>query len=172
MKLILTLLAVTTLLKGSQFPEISGKNLNGKQVSIPSDSNDKITLVGMAYSKKSEGALKSWFMPVYDKFILKRGMFDSNYDVNVFFIPMFTGLKKSAYESTYKKLKESNRDNLFDHILFYKGGLEPYKSELGLKEKETPYLFLIDQSGNIIHKASGKFTEGKMEKIEDVLDNL
>lgn len=169
MKSIVTLIVCSFLMAGSVFPEIKGKTLNEKEITLPIDASDKITLIGMAYSKKSEGALKSWFTPLYDKFILKRGIFDSQYDINLYFIPMFTGLKKSAYESTFKKLKESNRNTLFDNIVFYKGDLEPYKSELGLKEKDIPYLFLIDQKGNIVYKTEGKFTEGKLEKLEDAI---
>ncbi len=153
----------------SSFPSISGKTLNDKVISIPDDTSDKVTLVGMAYSKKAEGTLKSWFMPLYDKFVLKRGMFDKEYDINLYFVPMFTGLKKSAYENAYKKLKESNRKTLFDNIVFYKGDLEPYKTELGLNEKEKAYLFLLDTEGNIIHKVEGKFTEGKLEALEEAI---
>ncbi len=166
MKLFFISILCCLTLSGS-FPSISGKTLNDRQISIPADTSDKITLVGMAYSKKAEGTLKSWFMPLYDKFVLKRGMFDKNYDINLFFIPMFTGLKKSAYENAFKKLKESNRKTLFDNIVFYKGDLEPYKSELGLKEKDKAYLFLLDTEGNIIYKTDGKFTESKLEALEE-----
>ena len=168
-----TLIALISLffLTGEKFTSITGENLNGKTITLPDSSSGKLTLVGLAYSKKSEGSLKSWFMPLYDKFVLKRGMFDQNYDINTYFIPMFTGLKKSAYENTLRKLKESNRKTLFDHIVFYKGDLEPYKSDLSLEEKDVPYFFLIDSNGNIIHRAKGKFTENKLEKIEEALDN-
>lgn len=168
MKLTAVALLFCLTLSGS-FPSISGKTLNEKEITIPDDTSDKVTLVGMAYSKKAEGTLKSWFMPLYDKFVLRRGIFDKQYDINLYFIPMFTGLKKSAYEKTFKNLKESNRKTLFDNIVFYKGDLEPYKSKLGLKEKDKAYLFLLDTEGNIIHKAEGKFTEGKLEALEEAI---
>lgn len=169
MKSIITLVICSVFLVGNTFPELKGKTLNGTEITLPIDASDKLSLIGMAYSKKSEGSLKSWFTPLYDKFILKRGIFDSQYDINLYFVPMFTGLKKSAYEGAYKKLQESNRNTLFDNIIFYKGDLEPYKSELGLKEKSTPYLFLVDQNGSIIHRIEGPYTEGKLEKLEDVI---
>ena len=158
-------------LKVGKFTSISGENLNGLTITLPDSSSEKLTLVGLSYSKKSEGSLKSWFMPLYDKFVLKRGIFDKGYDINTYFIPMFTGLKKSAYENTLKKLKDSNRKTLFDHIVFYKGDLEPYKSDLSLDEKTIPYLFIIDPEGTIIHRTQGEFTEGKLEKIEEAIDN-
>ena len=168
----LTLALISILfLKGEKFTSISGENLNGVTISLPDASSGKLTLVGLACSKKSEGSLKSWFMPLYDKFVLKRGIFDKNYDINTYFVPMFTGLKKSAFENTLRTLKESNSKTLFDHIVFYKGDLEPYKADLDLDEKAVPYLFLIDAEGNIIHRTHGKFTERKLERIEEAIDN-
>ena len=78
----LTLALISILfLKGEKFTSISGENLNGVTISLPDASSGKLTLVGLAYSKKSEGSLKSWFMPLYDKFVLKRGIFDKNYEI-------------------------------------------------------------------------------------------
>ena len=157
------------LFSSTAFPELTGETLNGMEVNIPSDTSDKLTLIGMAYSKKSEGSLKSWFTPLYDKFILKRGIFDADYNLNLYFIPMFSGLKKAAYESTLKRLKASNRKDLFNNILFYKGDLEPYKTDLNLKEKEKPYLFLLNKYGEVVHKMEGKFTESKLESLEEAI---
>ncbi|MFK7756941.1 MAG: hypothetical protein AB8B53_08440 [Flavobacteriales bacterium] len=170
MKITLSLSLFCAILLGStNFPALTGETLNGTSVTIPEDTSGKLTLVGMAYSKKSEGSLKSWFTPLYDKFILKRGIFDADYDINLYFVPMFSGLKKAAYEGTLKKLKSSNRKDLFDNILFYKGDLEPYKTDLKLKEKETPYLFLLNQKGEIVFKTEGKFTESKLEALEEAI---
>ncbi|NQX91407.1 MAG: hypothetical protein HRT74_04600 [Flavobacteriales bacterium] len=111
-------------LSGSPFPELQGETLTGDQMTIPADLSGKMSLVGMAYSKKSEDALKSWYTPMYDKFVLKRSLFDDQYDVNLLFVPMYTGAKKMAYDASIKKMKESNRKDLYPYLLFYKGGLE------------------------------------------------
>jgi len=155
---------------GKVFPELTGEMLTGSAKSIPTDTKGKMTFVGMAYSSKSEDVLKTWYEPVYDKFVLKRGMFDKKYDVNLMLVPMYIGLKKAAYEATMKELKESNRKDLFPYILFYKGELEPYGSTLEMKDKALPYFFLLDENGKIVYSTSGVYTESKMERIEEVLD--
>lgn len=155
--------------EGSVFPALSGETLEGKNVSLPADVAGKKTLVGMAYSAKAEEALMTWYQPVYDKFIAKLGMFDKDYDVNLYFIPMYIGLKQAAYESTKKKLRESNRKDLFPYILFYKGELSPYDAVLGLKDKNQPYFFVLDEKGKVIYHTTGNFTETKMEEIEALL---
>ncbi|MDG1780633.1 MAG: hypothetical protein P8H59_06765 [Flavobacteriales bacterium] len=172
--LVALLLSATILFaqKGVQFPEMPCESLDNQTVVIPTDTKDKLTIVGMAYSKKAESALKSWYTPMYDKFILKRGIFDAMYDVNFFFVPMYTGTKKMAFEISMKKMRESNRKDLYPYLLFYKGGLEPYVEVLNMKEKNLPYLFVIDQEGKVVYYAKGLYTEKKMEDLEEVLDSF
>ena len=155
---------------GDTFPDLSGELLTGESVVLPADKQDKITLVGMAYSKGAEDILKSWYTPMYDKFVLKRGMFDHLYDVNFLFVPMYVGAKKVAYKTSIKKMKESNRKDLYPYLLFYKGGLEPYVETLKMGNKNQAYLFIIDQQGKILYHTKGMFSENKMEEIEGVLD--
>ena len=125
----------------------------------------------MAYSKKSEDILKGWYEPMFNKFVLKRGIMDHLYDVNFFFIPMYTGAKKMAYEISMDKMRESNRKDLYPYLLFYKGELEPYVSVLKMEEKELPYLFIIDRDGKVLYRTKGLYSEKKMEEIEAILDS-
>lgn len=153
-----------------QFPELTGKKLSGEQITLPEGVNDKISIIGMAYSKKSEHMLKTWYTPMYDKFVLQKGIFDFQYDVNMLFVPMYTGTKKVAHNVSMKKMTESNRKDLYPHLLFYKGSLEPYVSELKMENKALPYLFVVDQEGNILYQTQGFYSEKQMERIEEILD--
>lgn len=156
---------------GQVFPELPGETLEQKELILPAGCAGKLTLIGLAYSKKSEDVLQTWYTPLYDKFVLKRGMFDSQYDLNLFFIPMYTGMKKAVYDATLKDLRESNRKDLFPYILFYKGSLEPYEDILKLDDPAMPYFFLLDEQGIIIHAIKGLYTEKKMEALEEILDS-
>src|ERR1700749_4522952 len=83
---------------GKLFPTVKGETLEGKVVSVPEDTKGKYTLIGMAYSQKSEDQLKTWFQPAFSAFIdkSKPSLFEEKYDVNLYFIPMFTGVNKAA----------------------------------------------------------------------------
>lgn len=156
---------------GKVFPELIGESLENNQVELPEDSKGKITILGLAYSKKSEDVLRTWYTPMYDKFVLKRGMFDAMYDVNLYFIPMYTGAKKVAYEATLKELRESSRKDLFPYILFYKGSMEPYLESLKMDDKNLPYFFVLDEDGVVQYATKGLYSEKKMEQIESILDS-
>ena len=158
---------------GKQFPEMITETVDDDVITLPKDKQDKFTLVGLAYSKKSEADLNTWFDPVYHKFIKKGGndIFSSfTYDVNVFFIPMFTGVNGAATGTAKKKAAQKMDSRLLPHILFYKGKLKPYKESLSMGKKDVPYFFVIDQSGEIVYATTGKFSDDKLDEIEELLD--
>jgi hypothetical protein len=46
---------------GKRFPEMVAETVEDKKISLPGDVGGKYTLIGLAYSKKSEDELNSWF---------------------------------------------------------------------------------------------------------------
>lgn len=167
---IMALMVTLSFTTGNTFPKISGETLDHKTLTLPSDCAGKKTIIGMAYSDKAQDALISWYEPAFEKFVAKVGMFDYQYDVHLYFIPMFIGLKQSLYETTLKKLREENRKDLYPYVIFYKGELEPYETSLNMKDKNTPYVFVLDEKGNIVYSTTGEYSEKKMEAIEAVLE--
>jgi len=123
----LLLLAVTQLAHaqviGKNFPDMEAETVEDKKVNLPTDTKGKYTLLGLAYSKKSEDELNSWFSPVYNKFIKKTtGLMEGmGYDVNVYFVPMFTGVNAAATGTAKKKAIKNVDPQLLPYILFYKG---------------------------------------------------
>lgn len=157
---------------GKIFPDMEAENVEDKKVMLPKDVAGKYTLIGLAYSKKSEDELNSWFQPVFQKFIQKTNglMSGFGYDVNVYFVPMFTGVNAAATGTAKRKALKNVDPQLLPYILFYKGELKPYKDALDFEKKDIPYFFVLDAQGKILYTTSGKFTEEKMEKIEEVLE--
>ena len=170
--IIITAGAVNAQVIGSNYPDLEGETVNNAKVNLPDDAEGKYTLVGMAYSKKSEKELKSWFQPVFTKFIQEStGLFSSfGYDVNVYFIPMFTGIKAAGVGAAKKKALKNIDARLHPHILFYKGNLKDYKDALDFEKRDTPYFFVLDKAGKIVYATSGAFSENKMSKIEEVIE--
>ncbi|MFT6844280.1 MAG: hypothetical protein ACJAUV_000454 [Flavobacteriales bacterium] len=158
---------------GQDFPVLTGELLTGESFTLPNNQEDyQAYFIGMAYSKKAELDLETWFQPTFDKFILKKGLFDGTYRVQPLFVPMFIGFNRAAEKSVSKRLAEQTPKEFLQNILVYRGTLEPYQSALKLNDKTKPYLFLISPTGKILYTSSGPFTEKKMEKIADILDTL
>lgn len=153
---------------GKTFPSMTAETVDDKKVALPEGVAGKYTLIGLAYSKKSEGELNSWFQPVFGKFIQKtNGLFSGfSYDVNVFFIPMFTGVNAAATGTAKRKAAKNIDPQLLPYILFYKGELKSYKEALDFEKKDIPYFFVLDAKGKIVFATSGKYSDAKMEDIE------
>ena len=168
-------LQVKSQVVGSQFPSMMTSTADGKVVDLPNDTRGKYTLLGLAFSKKSEENLNSWMEPVFWKFIDKpEGKMDQlfgnqQYDVHAYFVPMFTGIKTAATKTAKKQALKKMDPRLIPSILFYKGKLKPYKEALDFQKKDIPYFFVLDEKGKIIYATSGRYSDDKMAKVEEMI---
>lgn len=161
---------------GKMFPYLQGENYNGQKIGIPDQTKGKYTLLGMAFHNSAEPDLKTWINPIYNKFIgkidrSKADVFDVgiDYDVNLFFIPMFTGLNQLTSKQSKEKIKANTDKELYPYMLFYEGA-KTYKEELDFEKKDIPYFFVLDKTGKIAYATSGKFSDDKLEKILDIIE--
>lgn len=156
---------------GKPFPLLYGETLEGKVIELPIQTKGKFTLLGLAYSKGAESELLTWYQPIYSTFIEKPkpGLFNESYDVNMYFVPMFTGVNQAASNTAKKKMKEGVDPVLHPYIMFYKGELAAYKESLNFEKRDTPYFFVLDKNGNIIHAFTGKYSAEKLAKIEELI---
>jgi hypothetical protein len=161
---------------GKMFPDMTCEDYNGKAVSIPADTKGKYTLLGLAFSNDAEANLRTWVNPIYNKFIVKADgseadVFDVtvDYDVNLYFIPMFTGVNKLTAKSSKEKIRNSTDKELYPYLLFYEGD-KTYKEELDFEKKDVPYFFVLDKTGKIVYATSGSYDDKKMEKILDIIE--
>ncbi len=160
---------------GSEFPQMETSTADGKEMELPQDTKGKYTLLGLAFSKKSEGDLNSWMEPIFWKFIDKPSgkmdqLFGSHqYDVNAYFVPMFTGIKTAATKTAKRKAIKKLDPRLIPSILFYKGKLKPFKESLDFQQKDIPYFFVLDKEGKIVFATSGKYSDEKMSQIEEIV---
>jgi hypothetical protein len=157
---------------GKTFPAMEAETVEDKKVKLPGDVAGKYTLIGMAYSKKSEDELNSWFQPVFQKFIQKsKGLMAGfAYDVNVYFVPMFTGVNAAATGTAKKKAMKNIDPQLLPYILFYRGELKTYKEALDFEKRDIPYFFVLDPQGKIVYATSGKYTVEKMDEVEENIE--
>jgi hypothetical protein len=157
---------------GKMFPNMEAETVEDKKINLPKDTKGKYTLLGLAYSKKSEDDLNSWFQPVFEKYIQKTTglMADFGYDVNVYFVPMFTGINAAATGTAKRKALKNIDPQLLPYVLFYKGELKTYKESLEFDKKDVPYFFVLDPTGKIVHATLGKYSEDKMDEIENVIE--
>lgn len=152
----------------TKFPTLTGETASGQTITLPTKGKPW-TVIGLAYSQKASPLLEEWYEPAYLRFIAKHGLMAGSYDADVYFVPLFVGLNKAAYEPSMNKFRKSADPEIVDHVLFSKDDVEPLKAILDLTEKDIPYFFVLDAEGRIVHREKGAFTDEKLESIEEVL---
>lgn len=155
---------------GKTFPKITGSLLNDKSFSIPVN-NEKYTVVAIAYHRDAEDFLKQWLNPLYENFIKKESK-GSNFDiaeindVNFVFVPMISGFKKIA-----DNFKKDTDKEFWPYILdTEKTDIKELQKELEVKDNKIPYFYVLNKEGKILAVESGKFTNQKLTRLEDVIE--
>lgn len=157
-----------------KFPEMQGEKLDDSVISLPNDLAGKYSLLVLAYSQKAESDLKTWESPLFNKFIAKPKANDpfafSTYDINLMFVPMFTGVNQAAEGQAKKKMKAEINATMQPYFMVFKGNAKDLKETLGMTEKDAPYIYLLDKNGNIVYHTSGAYSQAKLGAIEDKIE--
>lgn len=153
---------------GSAFPNFPTKKLTGQTFTLPDSVKGKYSIIGIAFSKKAEESLLTWYQPAYQTFIQKKKtMFASEvYNVNTYFLAVITGANKISGEDIVKKIKENTQKELQPYVLTYIGEFASYKKTLNITESDEPYFFILDEKGVIVHITKGAYTAKKLEEVE------
>ena len=177
MKLIsLSLLIFATTCCYSQnqtFPNIEGKTLEGQSISLPKGTNGKVTLVAIAYSKKSDDDLKDWLKPIYNNFINppKSSFIPIQpYDVNIYFIALLKGIAKTAKGKIQSNLNKNLDPVYYSHTIISTSEFKPLKKALQFSKKNLPYFFVLNPNGEIVYRTEGAYSNSKMQEIVDQVD--
>lgn len=153
---------------GKPFPSVTVQKLSEESLNIPQAFAGSYALVGIATSKRAEEDLKTWQAPIYNKFIRKNGLMDDLFDVQVAFIPLFTGASRVAKDKVVKELRKNNESLVLDHLYIYAGDRKPF-ADVNLGEKDEPQIVLLDASGKIIWVGEGAFKQQYFDQIEALL---
>ncbi|WP_109829591.1 hypothetical protein [Reichenbachiella versicolor] len=156
-----------------KFPATKTESLTHKFIDIPKDINGRYSLLCMASTKEAETHMQTWFNPIYNHFLTKpdpNSLFGFSYDIDVYFIPMFTGAKRVAYKKQMAKAEKSVAPEMKPYVLFYEGTLKEYRDKLGMEDKKEPYFYILDKESKIIHTTSGRYTKAKMQEIINLVE--
>lgn len=169
--LTIVLLALGCTLKAQRsFPLIEGITLNQQKLTVPF-LNGKTTIIAIAYSRNAEDDMKKWLNPLYETFVRKEksagGLSSAEvYDVNFFFIPLISGFKKIAED-----FKKGTDKEYWPYIVdTEKTDIKEVQKKMEVKDKDTPYFYVLDKQGKVIFETSGKYQEAKLSKLEEAAE--
>lgn len=168
---IITLIYASVVIgQNKEFPVLTGYTLDGKDIKLPLANTKKFTIIGLCYKRNAEEDLKTWIQPMYETFVADANKNDfgdvrNYYDVNYFFIPLISGFKKAAAD-----FKASTQEDLWKNVIDCDTDIQVLKVQLKPSDESIPYFYVIDTNGKIVEIVSGKYSEAKMDKIQDKID--
>lgn len=148
------------------FPALAGETVDGRTVDLPRKGGDAFTIVAMAYGKKAEPLLEQWYAPAHARFVDKHGLFADTYEVELFLVPLFVGMNKSAYGGTMARLRKEVDPVVAQRVLFVKDDAKGVIDQLGMTDKNVPYFFVLDQEGRILGRISGAYSVDRLDALE------
>lgn len=151
------------------FPSVSGETADGKVVTLPSASAGHASIIAVAFSRKAEKDLMEWYEPAYLIFVDKYGLMVGDEDVDLWLVPVFTGLNKVAYGPSLKKLREEADPEVASRVVFVKEETDAWITALGIKDRDIPYFFAVDASGKLVHQEQGAYTDEKLEALQEAI---
>lgn len=175
MRNIITIIALSLLIKANaqtkkEFPILNGHTLEGSAIAMPDTKAKKFTIVGICFNRSAEKDLKTWLTPMYETFVAKPSGTDyfdvaNYYDVNYYFIPLISGFKKAAAD-----FKASTQKDLWKNVIDCDTDIKLLKAQLKPTNENEPYFYVLDLTGKIVEIVSGKYTEAKMDKLQEAID--
>ncbi|MCB0820211.1 MAG: hypothetical protein KDC13_06280, partial [Bacteroidetes bacterium] len=152
-----------------QFPVVPCKDVNGKTKELNLSASAKPSVVFVQKKAKSGEMAESWIDPLVQKFIRKSGMLDAMFDADLVFLAYLNQIEAGMVEKSTKKVKEEIPAEL--HSGSYFSTESPDAVESIVLSGADSFIVVVSAEGRILGSVQGKYTEEKMEMIEDWLNS-
>jgi len=170
--LVVSLFATLSFLAAAQDRgfHMTGETTDGRTISLPQASAGKHCIIAVAASRKAEPLLQEWYEPAYMRFVAKQGLMVSDVECDLWLVPVFTGLNKTAYGPSMERLKKEADPDIALRVVFVKDDSAAMLDALGIKDRDQPYFFVIGPDGARKHTEHGAYDVDKLDALEEALE--
>lgn len=158
----------------NKFPSITCTNLKDKEVVLPTDMQNKRTVVALMLSTKADKYMQNWAQPLYNSLMADGmgGMMSGNmYNANLCFVGAVKGLAKLALPEMIKKAKNQVDKKFHGNFMYTDTDMDALMKALNITDKSLPHFIVVENDGSIIYQTSGEYTEDKLNDITGSLLN-
>ncbi|MBD3351989.1 MAG: hypothetical protein GF364_10935 [Candidatus Lokiarchaeota archaeon] len=142
------------------FPEISGHNLEKKEMHLPRDFRGQYNVIIVAFQRWHQGLVNEWV------YFLKKALPKHKHNLEIYELPTLNkgwaimkwmidgGMRAGIY----------NKDTREHTITLYTNKGD-FKEALHIQDEKTIYVYLLDSDGMIHHRHRGEFTRESGENL-------
>lgn len=160
--------------QANKFPSVTCTNLKDKQVLLPTDMQNKRTVIALMLSTKADKYMQNWAQPLYNSLMADGvgGMMSGNmYNANLCFVGAVKGLAKLALPEMIKKAKNQVDKKFHGNFMYTDTDMDALMKSLNITDKSLPHFIVVEKDGSIIYQTSGAYTEDKLNDITGALLN-
>lgn len=150
-------------------PEIGGETVDGTPLVLPAASAGRHAVVCIAAGRKAEPLLRDWYAPMHLRFVQHHGLFAGGHDADLWLVPVFTGLNKTAFGPTMRRLKEEADPDVARRVVFVRDDSAALLEALAVGDRDEPLFLVLDPAGRIVHRVAGPYTLEKLDALEEAL---
>jgi hypothetical protein len=166
MKILITIVNIIMVIMTKKFPEVTGENLNGVTIKIPSQLSGELNILLVPFQQWQQGLVNSW-VPFLEYLMKNNPSFDyyelpTIRKMNFFFRRMIDGGMRGGIPS---------RDTRDRTVTLYIDKA-PFKESLEIPTEDTLYLYLVDREGNILWRESDELSDEKATSLESAIEKM
>jgi len=149
---------------GKKFPRLEGNSISEKKMVFPDDVQGKITVLVLVFKRRSQRLVDTW-----TDYVLK----ELESSVSYYEIPMISAFYAPFGNYIDQSLMRPGiPQEMQDYVVTFYGNRRPYFETLHMQNKQSCYVFILDEQGIIRFKTEGKITEASKNAFKKALDRL
>jgi hypothetical protein len=148
-----------------KFPIVTGDNLNGKTIQIPSQLKGKFNVLLVPFQMWQQDLVNSW-VPFLEY------LMEENLNFDFYELPTIRKMNFIARRIIDGGMRGGipSRDTRARTVTLYIDKT-PFKETLGISTESTLYLYLVDQQGTIHWEETGELSDEKATSLEEALNS-
>jgi hypothetical protein len=141
-----------------QFPVLKGEALSGRTVVFPQETHGRTALYIIAVKQEGQKQVDAWLKPW-----LKH--FEGEKAVTVYEIPMISTGWRIIKPIIDSGMRSGTPEGLHDNVVTFFGDRKPYMEQLGIRQDERAYVYLVDSIGEIRWQKFGMPTQADLDTL-------
>ena len=123
------------------FPRLKGKTLTGKEVTFPDDLQNEVNILILVFKREAQKVVDTW-----------AGLILSEYEpkpnISYHEVPMMSIVYKPISSQIDKWMKGGIPGDYHENTVTFYGDRSPYMKQLGMTDKDSCYVFVLDKKRN------------------------
>lgn len=146
------------------FPNVTGRNLAGSDITFPavcSKAKDNVVIV--AFFQEQQPLVDTW-LPQLDRLSKTRK------DLRFYELPTIKKMNRLLRWTIYKGMRSGIKDaGARSRTITLHIDKEPFKKQLGINTEEDIFVFLLDKRGTVKWRTRGTLTAAKLKALKSNL---